>query len=114
MLNSRHLLLAVLLDLLVMLLVQKFQEYIAIPLLALVSTNIFTPASYCTGKSTRHALLLYNLNDGQKIGPDRKYNPATSRQPPQRLSLASEVMMLNGTVLLGSIPADFRTVLTTN
>ena len=55
------------LDLLLMHLIEVFQQNIAIPLFALVLAHIVTPAAYCAGQATGHVGLFADVGDGVEV-----------------------------------------------
>jgi hypothetical protein len=67
-------------NLLLMHLVQVFQQHITVPLLALVLAHIVTPAAHCASQSSRYVSLLADFGDWMEIRPDGKHNATGSRK----------------------------------
>lgn len=92
------------LDLLLVLPVQKVQQYSFVLLLSLVPTDILAPTPHRTRQPTGHVVLLDDLGDRMEIGADGEDHATTSRQAAQGLPLAAEEVVADGAVALRGVP----------
>lgn len=98
-------------QLLLVLLVQISQQDILILLLPLVATDIVAPTTDRRRQAARDVVLLGDFGDGVKVGADGKHDAAGLGQAAQGLALGAEVVVADGAVLLGRVPADAVRVL---
>jgi hypothetical protein len=84
------------LNLLLVLPIQVLQQHIPILLPPFISTHIVAPAPYGACQPSWHVRLIRNLSNGMEEGSDGKHDTARPRESSERLSLGTEVVVLDG------------------